>query len=356
MIGMTINESAVSAYFSTMIEEFKKKSYRVIVIADNNRDELINRDTNPIILTWPSKRPTKLQDIKFFMKEVKYYKPDIIIGNFGSVSIMNVVGCLLGVPTRLAWAHTVSTAIKNASMLSKVRKRLVYKCATNIIANSNAMKTDLIKYTHINPEKIEVFTNAIELKKRDELSIKRDENLFVYVGGLYKNKGIDVLIDAFGIVQQKFPEKRLKIVGPGKAFDYFKAYVHNKGLDDVISLIGGVHRDNVYKEYASAMCCVVPSRHEAFGYVVVEAMAERTVVIGSDIEGISEIIDDGLNGLLFNPQDRNELAEKMEFVIRNKDKRDVYIENGYKTLVEKFNVNRIAESFVEFCDKKIEKE
>jgi glycosyltransferase involved in cell wall biosynthesis len=87
---------------------------------------------------------------------------------------------------------------------------------------------------------------------------------------------------------------------------------------------------------------LVPSRQEAFGRVVLEGMAARVPVIGSNVGGIPEMITDGHNGFLRSPDDLKGWLAMAESLLREPVRRNRIAENGRKTVEEKFTLNQMA--------------
>lgn len=142
---------------------------------------------------------------------------------------------------------------------------------------------------------------------------KADGKYVLLVGFPFYLKGVDTLILAFNTVSKNFPEYSLKIVGwcpEGK--EYFEALAAGNAK---IEICNPVPYDQIVDLMAKCSFLVLPSRTEAMGRVLVEAMACGKPVIGSNVEGIPYVIQHGLNGLLTPPEDVHELAEKMRILI-----------------------------------------
>lgn len=178
-----------------------------------------------------------------------------------------------------------------------------------------------------------------------------DDNIlrFGYMGTLLPMKGLDVLISAF----EEVKDKDIGLAIYGKLFPYtgFESYpgVLKRMIrsDFRIKLMGGYDNKDVGRILANIDVLVVPSIWlENAPLVIQEAFLARTPVIASRIGGIPELISDGINGLLFNPGDVNDLQEKMHYIINNPEKIDRFrekmpevksIEDDAKELEEIYN-------------------
>lgn len=345
VIGVSINSSSSSKYVRALRNAFVLHGFRVILLTDGKRTHLVNKESNPIILTWPSRRPSRLKDSCFLVKLIFKYRPDIMIANFASVNLMMLVGFVMRVKTRLAWVRTLSTQLKPSRYLLW-RKKMVYFCATRLIANSDSMKTDIMKVYGIRGRKIRVFPNAVEVVPGLVPAAKSDA--IIYVGRLNDTKGVDVLIRGFSLLHREFPALRLQIIGDGEERDELESLCASLDMTSFITFKGMQSRDEVLRSFEKAKFAVVPSRHEAFGYVVIEAMSRKTVVIGSKVDGISEIIDDGINGLLFESENHEHLYSKMKYLVEHDDERRDLEQKAFEHIRTNYNVDQVAESFVSF--------
>lgn len=163
---------------------------------------------------------------------------------------------------------------------------------------------------------IETFLEAGRTKPSDTRSI-------VYAGVLSPVKGIHHLIHAFSSVAEQFPSASLFIIGKDENQKYgagLRTQVKNLGLENRVRFTGPRTQSELALWMSEAAILVLPSTSEGLGRVIIEAMATATPVIGSDVGGIPELIQDGVNGFLVPPGDEQALAEKLRWVLNNPDK------------------------------------
>ncbi len=143
-------------------------------------------------------------------------------------------------------------------------------------------------------------------------NIKRERNLFIYIGGLYEHKGIHLLIEAFKELVKTKPSAKLEIIGLGPEEYSLKRIVRKYNLDANISFLGKVEHSRLYKYYKKAAAVIVPSIWiENSPYVVLESLHFKAPVIGSDIGGIKEQITDSKKGILFERNNKRDLISKI---------------------------------------------
>lgn len=153
---------------------------------------------------------------------------------------------------------------------------------------------------------------------------------FGYIGILLPMKGVSILLGAF----KKINNKDIKLFIFGKVFPYvgYEGYprsIRNSAkLDQRIKIMGEFNNNEIDKVFSSIDILIVPSIWpENSPLVIQEAFLAKTPVIASRIGGIPELVQDGVNGLLFNPGDAEDLQRKMEYVINNPDIINKFKEN-----------------------------
>ena len=145
----------------------------------------------------------------------------------------------------------------------------------------------------------------------------------LYTGVLIPRKGVHHLINAFAHVAKDFLQARLLIVGHEENKTYtaeLKEQVKRLGVDGRVQFIGAMPQAELATWMRRASVFVLPSVSEGLGRVVVEAMASGTPVIGSNVGGIPDMVQDNVTGFLIPSGDEMVLAEKIRWVLENPDK------------------------------------
>ena len=142
----------------------------------------------------------------------------------------------------------------------------------------------------------------------------------LYAGVLSPLKGVHHLINAFALVANDFSQARLFITGREQNRTYAAGLVeqvHSLRLNGRIRFRGVMPQAELVLEMRNACVLVLPSASEGLGRVLLEAMATGIPVIGSDVGGIPELVQEGINGFLVPPGDEKALAEKIRWVLEN---------------------------------------
>jgi glycosyltransferase involved in cell wall biosynthesis len=192
-------------------------------------------------------------------------------------------------------------------------------------------------------------TNAIQIPNINPLfnpeKSKLISNKVVSLGRLDAQKGYDMLIDAWRLIALKCPTWILEIYGQGEWYQKLKAKINNYNLQDKIILKGIV--SNVEKVYCESSIFVLSSRYEGFGMVLIEAMSCGVPVVSFECEhGPREIITDGHDGFLVEPNNIGQLADKICFLIENENSRINMGSNAIES-VKRFSKGPIMQKWIE---------
>lgn len=334
LIAFTINSSSLADFFIGLVQQLSQ-SYRVIIITNKEPKFNLGFNKNVEILVWPSKRPTKIKDAKFLYQKIKLYNPVMSISMFGSVNLMVLVSWLAKVPFRVTWIRTLSSQYDNKKWLT-IRKKLIYNLSTHILVNSHATSLDVQNVYHIPVRKITILPNSI--KKYDGVSAKRStaKRHISYAGRLHETKGIATLLKAFAMCYLRYPDIHLDIIGEGPERKNLENLSQKLQLESKVTFHLYQPKTKVMEFFKNAYMVVVPSITEAFGFVTIEGMSVKTPVIGSNTSGIAEIIRHKRDGLLFEPQNTEDLFEKMNMLLINEVYAKKLGEQGFKRFLNTY--------------------
>ena len=198
------------------------------------------------------------------------------------------------------------------------------------IAPSNFLRHKMTEFG-IDKKRIICIPNFADVK--EYLPQYGSENYFVCFGRLSEEKGLLTLIRAV----REIKTSRLLIIGEGELRNRLEEYVLEKDVANV-EFSGYMGEERLKSAVRNSMFAVVPSEwYENCPHTVLEAFALGKPVIGSDIGGIPELIEDGIDGLLFKPGNSEELSEKITYLIGRPGLRERMGRNARKKVEEKYN-------------------
>ena len=170
----------------------------------------------------------------------------------------------------------------------------------------------------------------------------------IAIGRLDAQKGFDYLIDAWVFVAKRFPDWTLDIFGKGEQKKMFEKMIIENQLENIIFLKGVTN--DVQKEFLDASLCVMTSRYEGFGLVLLEAMTCGVPCVSFDCEfGPNEIIKDDHDGFLVPVANVKLLADKICLLIENQKLRTCMGKKA-KESVNKFHLNSIMTEWIDLFE------
>ena len=170
-------------------------------------------------------------------------------------------------------------------------------------------------------DNIEVIHNVVTNYPEKITDVADRPKRIIAVGRLHAQKGFDLLIQSWQLIAARHPDWQLVVYGHGGDLQKLQQQLEKAGLTSSMTFAGAT--DNIYKEYQDSAFYVMSSRYEGWGLVLVEAMSCGLPCVSFDCPyGPSDIIRDGEDGLLVENGNIQQLAEKMELLINNKELRE----------------------------------
>ncbi len=231
-------------------------------------------------------------------------------------------------------AHPEWYSWQNRILLRWISRRSVKK-ADIIFTCSEFTKKEILKYYSINPEKIHVILLAADEKFILNPTIKKEKLIF-YVGAIFNRRFVSQTIEAFKKIKNKIPDYQLLIAGP----NYTQPFIDIKS-EDSITYVDYVRDEELISLYNSANLFIWLSSYEGFGLPPLEAMACGTPVITTGMGSLPEVVGDAA---LFvkNPEDVDEISEKMLRVLNDEQLKNMLIKKGLEQ-AQKFSWQKTAE-------------
>jgi glycosyltransferase involved in cell wall biosynthesis len=363
-IGAPGGSGAVTSHFAALGQELAARGNEVKIISHSADVNGELREQNPVTLVWPSPRPTRFADALFLARLIRRHRPDCLIANFAAVNWMCLVGWFYRVTCRIAFYHTLSSQIESDEQVSRgrlkgitfLRKRLVYQTATCVAGISQAALLDVRNTYGVPARKCTLWRFSMsDPARRFHLQPPADrEDLVVCAGRLYPSKGQDVLISALGLGQGPLASSKVEFLGVGPMLDRLRQMAEQKGVASRCRFVGDVSPGEVLARMSRAKVTVVPSRHEAFGVVNLESMSVGTPVIASRVDGIQEIVRDGVDGYLVPPGDPTALSEKLARVLQDQALRERLGLNARQHFLEEYENTLVVRRQADWLEQLVE--
>lgn len=245
-------------------------------------------------------------------------------------------------------------------------EKIIYYTATKVLPNSFRLKDYILKNGFTNKNKINVIghgsTNGINLdyfsknediiKKasllRTKLNIEENDCIFLYIGRIVKDKGVNELISAFNMLVKKYEKTKLVLVGNFED-DLNTISNNSKNILNNNKNIRVCGFQNDIRPYFS-MCdvFVFPSYREGFPNVVLQACSFEIPCIVTDINGSNEIIKNNINGKIIKKKSINELFDAMHSLLKSEQSRKELTKVSRKIVEQKFKQKFVWDELLKF--------
>ena len=310
---------------------------------------------------------TPWQDLKALIKLVRYLRkerPEIVHTHTPKAGIVGMLAAKLArVPIRL---HTVAglplmeATGKKRWLLNTVEK-LTYACATGVYPNSKGLYDFILKEKFTKPEKLniiaggssngintkhfnpELFRETEKEKLRNSLSISANDFVFVFVGRLVGDKGINELVSAFKSLsaKNKTQGSKLLLVGPLETeLDPLEQETLQE-IETNPNIIAVGYQNDVRPYFAISNALVFPSYREGFPNVVMQAGAMGLPAIVSNINGCNEIIKDRENGVIIPVKNTAAIEETMSQFLEDKEFVSELKQKARSLIVERYEQSKV---------------
>lgn len=269
-----------------------------------------------------------------------------------------------GTLSRMTGVHPVALAVfgadvydypyKSASNMKRIIKNL--DNADVITSTSNVM-ADKVREYYTKNKPIYVTPFGVNLKQFYAKKVEKDNTFeFGIVKKIEHKYGIDILLKAYKEFLTRIPNEktRLVIYGRGSALEEYKNMAQEMGLESNVEFKGFIQNELVPEVLSHMDVACFPSilDSESFGVAAVEAMACETPVIASDASGFTEVIEDGVTGIIVKKNNIYELTDAMEKMYRmSEEQRREYGKAGRMRVEKLYDFDKNMDAYIEAIKK-----
>lgn len=328
-----------------------KKYEKILAVARNDESSLWEElDSTIKVNRLNNNRTYKsyFQLIKLINKE----KPKLIFSTLGYMNLILIftkpfIPKDTFIIVRESNTPSISLLSTKRPTINKLLYKFFYKYADIIICQSEYMKNDLIKNFNIPEHKLLKIYNPVDFEKIDQSKHGHGNRLdvtkfnYLAIGSLTRQKGFDLLIEAFATVVLVVPDARLTILGEGEERNELEILIKQLHLQSSVLLAG--YQQDPFGFLLDADLLVSSSRWEGLPNVVLESLASGVPVVATRCPGgTAELIQDGVNGLLVNSESSASLARGM---VLAHEKKDSFTWESVRGSVDKFERSRIVTEY-----------
>jgi len=316
-----------------LVQRINREKFEVLVctIKGDNDGLLLNLKKKKIqVRALHIKSKWQFLKVVWLFKIIKDLKPDILQSFlFFDNLLARIFGRLCKVPVVISGQRNVET---QRSSIRNFLDKITLPLADFVISNTRAGKKILIEREKVNPKKIIVIPNGIDLQKIPPFLNKKERNKKIkemfqvssfkfqvvgFVGYLTEQKGLEYLLEAFSQLREE--DAFLLIIGDGPCFQKLKIKAQELKIDKKALFLGYKKDVLNYLRLFDIFC--LPSLWEGQPNVILEAMGCGLPIVATRVGGVQEMIKDKKNGILVPPANSKALFRAIELLLKNESLR-----------------------------------
>ena len=290
--------------------------------------------------------------VKQIKKLAKKLKPDIVYAHStkaGALTRMALIGMSIPVIYNPhGWAFNIDQS-KQKELAYRLIEKMQVPFTKKIVCISDAEMQSAIQKHICSPNMIKVIPNGVDFELLDKASsITREElgipdSAFVVgqIGRLSKQKAPDVFVEMAKIIKDAIPNSFFVMVGGGNLEAKVRSLIKSEGLEDSFLITGWVSNPTSYLNCFDVATLL--SRWEGFGLALVEYMYCGVPLVSTKVDAIPYVVDDGVDGLLVEPNRPDKAAQAVIRIHKDKDLAIKFMKNGLLISRNKYDIRRVVE-------------
>lgn len=365
---VTTNEMAVRNFLLEHIRALSMKYEVTVIFNTTNIDFLKVLEVNATIIPLSIERKISLwHDIKAFSYLLALFcfnRFDVVHSMAPKSGLLAMfAGFLTHIPVRIH-TFTGQVWITRSGLKKRFLKsidKLLAAFTTHILVDSNSQRTFLVEQGVVPDWKAKVLLNGsfcgVNIKRfvpnpiarkhiRSKSNIPEKDIVFLFLGRLNKDKGVLDLIESFVKIAEDNRNIHIMFIGPDEENMQLKIAESYQQYAAKIHFDGYTNTPEQYLASADVLC--LPSYREGFGSVIIEAGAVGIPSIGTRIYGITDAIDEGVTGLLYEPGNIDELTEKMLQFVNSPDLIKSFGNNARKRALREFSQEELIRAMLDY--------
>lgn len=272
------------------------------------------------------------------IKKVIKEKPDIIHIHYVFPTALILILLNIFIKKKIILTEHGSNLFRYKGIKAKLIKKII-DISKEMIVVSQYLKEKAIENYQIEEKKLHVIPCGVNTEKFypiDKIESKRklkldvEKRIILFIGRLDEEKGIYTYLEIIKKIENENKEgsNQYIVIGDGPEKEKFAKEI--KKLKSEIKMIGNINKNEVPIWFNASDVFIFPTKKEAFGLVALESLSCGTPVIANDIGGVSESVENEINGYLIEDNKVNDFIEKLELIFENEKKYHEFKEAGRK--------------------------
>lgn len=333
-----------------IVTRLNKEKWSLHVFCLSSGGELVEKfkEQGIPVSCFGAKSSKDLRVFSWLTTELKNFAPHIVQGfMFHGNIVSRIAGYRAGIPIRVA-GHRVAERQKRWHLrIDRFTKSLVHHhvCVSRGVA-------DFVKdKLRLKEQQVSVITNGVDFKQkvadqntiRQELGLSETTRIILAVGRLHPQKGFEELLWAFNEIANQIDDVHLLLVGNGPDKRKLESLMQICNLEGKVTLAG--FRTDIPELMSEAEIYVLSSRWEGMPNVLLQAMQSELPIVATDVEGVSELIQDRITGRVVKPRDANGLWKSMEELLQDEVTQQEYSKNAKTLVMKEFTWEKIVNEY-----------
>lgn len=356
-ILMLVNHFVVLNFRRELVEKLIQEGYEVYISIPNSDRNKFFANLGCMIIETPVDRRgiNPIKDISLILNYARIMKkinPDVVL----TYTIKpNVYGTFAASIYKKPVIMNI-TGVGSAFASSKLRyiASLLYKYACSkayfVFFQNESNYSLFVSNKLVEPNKTKIIPGSgVNIERFKPVGKQNKDEIikFLFIGRIMKEKGIEEYLQAADIITKKYPNTEFQILGMFEEEKYRDVILNNK--NPRIKYLG--ISDDVRNEIKEVDCIINPTYHEGMSNVLLEGAAMGKPLIASNIPGCKEIIDDGINGYLFEARNVKQLVEKIEkFLSLDDEAKNQMGQAGRKKIEKEFDRNIVINEYMKVIE------
>ena len=285
------------------------------------------------------------------LRYLRLHRPQLLHTQLEFADILGTVAAkILGIPS-VSTVHTLDAFPEKKSAWGRMKLRwfLLGKYCNCVIAVSEKTRLHYLQSGRLHQDKVITLYNGVDIsrfkntdasqiaKTKQALRLPLNSKVIITVAVLREPKGIQFMIEALPAILEQFPDVHYLIVGDGEYGAALSDLATVLDIKKHITFAG--HRTDIPDLLACCDIFVLPTLKDALPTVLIEALAAERPIVASDVGGVPEIIENGVNGLLVAPGDPSKLANACLQLLKDNELISQIVMAGNKTVRQRFNID-----------------